>query len=161
MNREKNKKQRWAWLERHFLEKCRTTTLMGRLKKKNNKKTKHEKGFYPWWVPSFPSSSWRRLPICWASFSSLSPPLLVFPCFGKWGHRGAVFLRLSCETEPWTESEVEAVGGGRGEGRKEGMEKKSCRDHFYTLPPSPTDSPGVHYPGDITHARPADVVLEY
>lgn len=62
---------------------------------------------------------------------------LLFPCFRKWGHKGALSLSVVCGTEEQRARQTE-------------RKKKSCIDHFTS-----TISPGVHYPYDITHAQTA------
>lgn len=118
---------------------------------KQNKEEKRKKGFY---VFRLSHCLWRCYPICLPSFASLSlsPPLLVFLCFGKWGHRGAVFLRLLCETA-WTRAKWRKRKSNRGmKGGK--REKESQRDHFYPHPP-PSPLPRRHY------SRSASQRLEY
>lgn len=137
---------------------------MGRLKKKTTKKQNTKRVFIP---DEFRLS--RRLLEDASQFVGLPFLLSLVPSWffralaneatgGQFfsGSRVKQSLGQRAKWRRWEEAEEKE---GSKEWKKK--EKKSRRDHFYTLPPSPTDSPGVHYPGDITHARPADVVLEY
>lgn len=74
--------------------------------------------------------------ICSASFF-FSP--LVFPCFGMWGHKGAVSLSTVCGTEERRVRQTE------WKKKKKKLHRSLYIHHF----------PGVHYPDNITHAQTA------
>lgn len=142
-------------MERHFLEKCRTTTLMGRLKKKTTKKQNTKRVFIP---NEFRLS--RRLLEDVSQFVGLPFLLSLLPSwfFHALANEatGGQFFSGSRETEPRTESEVEAVGGGRGEGRNGKKKKKKAAEIIFTpsRPPPPTPPESITRATLLTLGRP-------